>query len=104
MQRRVIWCARRAHLAVETVDFVHAVALVVAAREVHAVRVQHLVREQREDHLYAERAAVDKVTCGGDATRGHMRAAARHPSDVCDMQQMLVATGAVLHVAVSLAW
>ena len=51
----------RTHLAVEAVHLVHRVRLVVAAAEVHARGLEHLPREQGEDDLDAEGAAVDKV-------------------------------------------
>jgi hypothetical protein len=47
--------ARCAHLAIKAVHLVHAVALVVAAREVHCLRVQHLPRQQADDDLRQSR-------------------------------------------------
>ena len=51
------------HLAIEAVDGAHALRLVVAAREVHVLRVQPLVRKQRQDDLCTEGAPVHKIPC-----------------------------------------
>lgn len=51
------------HLAVKAIDGAHALRLVVAARQVHVLRVQPLVRKQRQDDFCAEGAPVHKVAC-----------------------------------------
>ena len=57
-------CVQRApHLAIEAVDAVHALGLVVAARQVQVARQQGLVRQQRQDDLHRERPPVHKVAC-----------------------------------------
>lgn len=52
---------RPPHLAVEAVDLVHVLALVVASRQVHGPRVRALPAQQRQDDLQREGAAVHKV-------------------------------------------
>lgn len=48
----------RLNLALETVDLVHRVTLVVTASHVEVVRIEHLEAEQREDAFDRERASV----------------------------------------------
>ena len=49
------------HLPVESVDSVHALALVVAPRQVESCGIEALEGQQREDALHGERPPVHKV-------------------------------------------
>mmetsp|Transcript_7011 Transcript_7011/g.19921 ORF Transcript_7011/g.19921 Transcript_7011/m.19921 type:complete len:468 (-) Transcript_7011:31-1434(-) len=73
------------YLALEAVELVHVSRLMIAPRKVHVLRVAQLPREQDQDHLGGERAAVDEVPV--EQVRVVLR---REAVDLPNVQQVVV--------------
>jgi len=51
------------HLALKPIDLIHGLGLVVASRQVHVLRVQHLERHHCQYDLQGKGASVHKIAC-----------------------------------------
>jgi len=51
------------HLALKPIDLIHGLGLVIASRQVHVLRVQHLESHHCQYDLQGEGASIHKIAC-----------------------------------------